>query len=535
MTKKVLVSWLAVNNDPFEFDRNSNTYKEVNGEQITGPTLTLLEGQHSPFKGQIKDVVIFHRKQAREERAMKDLQAELKKLKIRSEIRVWSGSDPTDHKAIFEFLRKELPIVRKTYSDSELVIHVSPGTPSMHTIWVLMAETGFIEQPYQVVKSYRDSERNGRPSAVPAEVGIDTFYKAFKQSRPRQSGSDDQRVAWDPGEFRSEKMRSLYAEARRFARVNVPILIRGERGTGKTTLAGWIRSNSPFRVEKLDEGWPSVACGQYSPETMRSELFGHKKGAFTGATENKVGLLEIANKDTLFLDEIGDVSRDLQRLLIKAIEEKTFSALGDEKPRRSDFRLITATNISDEVLRERLDPDFYDRISALNLTLPPLREVPEELEWLWPMVFQQAKKRAGVKMSHKLPAALEKKLIGRLRDHTLPGNIRDLFRIAYRIAALLNEDETATEEIIEYGLLGLQVETKGGNLAKEIAGCFASSLPLDGVFQRKGQIPTGQVLGEFQGFLAKELMRLAKEHNQKHEDISDVSRRTLSNWLKDME
>jgi transcriptional regulator with GAF, ATPase, and Fis domain len=352
----------------------------------------------------------------------------------------WDGDDPTDHRGIFEFLRDKLPELRRRFRGRELVLHVSPGTPSMHTVWVLMAETGFVEAPFTLVKSYRRSERRGRPAVVPVELGIETFYKVYKASSPRQVASEEQGVVWDPARFQSDAMRRVYAEARRYAQVNVPVLIRGERGTGKTTLAGWIRSNSPFKREAQDTKWPSVACGQYSPETMRAELFGYKRGAFTGALADRDGLLAAAHRDTLFLDEVGDVSRDLQRLLIRAIEEKTYFALGDDKPRESDFRLLTATNIDEHELRRRLDPDFLDRISLLTLELPPLRDVTGEFPWLWAAVYAEAARRAGVtKRRATLGEAQHGRVVAQLRRHPLPGNLRDLFRVAYRTLAARND------------------------------------------------------------------------------------------------
>ena len=96
----------------------------------------------------------------------------------------WGGDDPTDHRGVFEFLRDKLPKLRRRFRDRELVLHISPGTPSMQTVWVLMAETGFVEPPFSVVKSYRRTERRGRAAVVPVQLGIETFYKTYKALDP---------------------------------------------------------------------------------------------------------------------------------------------------------------------------------------------------------------------------------------------------------------------------------------------------------------------------------------------------------------
>ena len=336
---RVLISWVAINNDPFERQWPEGGYRLVDGKPVPGPTLTVLDDAGSPYAGMIGDVVLLHRETRdaahdRERRAVEETARVLRERlpELRLHHVPWRGSDPTDHRAIFEFLREEMPKLRQRFPDRELIIHVSPGTPSMQTIWVLMAETGFVEPPFILVKSYRRTDRPRRPAVVPVELGIETFYKVYRAARPRQIASEEQGVVWDPGRFRTERMRQLFGEARRFASLDVPVLLLGERGTGKTMLASWIRLHSPFRREDYDDRWPAVACGQYSPETMRAELFGYRKGAFTGATSDRKGLLAAADGDTLFLDEVGDVSPDLQRLLIKVIEEKEYLPLGDDRP-----------------------------------------------------------------------------------------------------------------------------------------------------------------------------------------------------------
>lgn len=538
----VLLTWVAVNNDPYERDGQSGLARLVDGAPIPGPTLTLLCDDESPYAGLINDVVLLHRAppggaNEREERAVTELGEALRERSIRAHRVPWDGDDPTDHRGVFEFLRDKLPELRRRFSGHELVLHISPGTPSMHTVWVLMAETGFVEPPFTVVKSYRRAERRGRPAVVPVELGIETFYKVYKASSPRQVASEDQRVVWDPARFQTDAMRRVYAEARRYAQLNVPVLIRGERGTGKTTLASWIRSNSPFKREEQDTRWPSVACGQYSPETMRAELFGYKRGAFTGASADREGLLAAAHRDTLFLDEVGDISRDLQRLLIKAIEEKRYFALGDDKPRESDFRLLTATNIDDRELRERLDPDFLDRISLLTLTLPPLRDVPEDLPWLWEAVYGEAARRAAVtKRRATLGKQHHSRVVASMGRHPLPGNLRDLFRIAYRILAARNDTEEPMppSDAVTYGLEAL---TGGGgapstSVSRAIAAAFAHGAPLDDLVEVNGAVETAEVLADIKAFIATELRRISSARGLRASELCDVSERSLREWAK---
>ena len=490
----------------------------------------------------IKEVVLLYRQseseiQSAEYRVVQEIIEAIRSrdASIRVHFECWNGEDPTDHKGIFAFLQKLIPKLRSRYSGRELVIHASPGTPSMQTIWVLMAETGFIPKPYRIVKSYRSKERRGRGAIADIDLGIETFYKKYLASRPMQVSSIDQAILWEPSRFQSPQLVALYKQAERYARLNVPILILGERGTGKTTLASWIRLNSPFRKEG-DIGWPAVACGQYTSETMRSELFGHVAGAFTGAIKDKDGLLSKAHNETLFLDEVGDVSREVQRLLIKALEEKSYYGLGADKPKESNFRLITATNLPWEALIKRLDRDFLDRISMFVLTFPPLRELPDDLGWLWEQVFQTAMKRAGVSPKEiSLSQADHDRIVKALKGHSLPGNFRTLYQVAFHLLAALcaQEHRASSDQAIAEAtslLAGDASRSVGRESTETALRLFTERKPLDVAIDQAGVLDCQKLERDFKRYLAVEIKRIAKAKKVSTDQICNVSERTIRNW-----
>ncbi|MBU5638842.1 sigma 54-interacting transcriptional regulator [Geomonas sp. Red69] len=540
----VLISWIAFNNDPFERVRETRAYRLVDGKAVAGPTLTLLHDEKSPLRGAVTDVVLLYRQSATggdaERRTAEETAHEIRKRdqSIRVQFCCWHSDDPTDHKSIFKFLEKTMPDLRREFLGRELIIHISPGTPSMHTVWVLMAETGFIPQPFRLVKSYRPGERKDGRIICDVEIGIETFYKKYVSEAPLDVEFSESRILWDRRLFRSRPLIDLYNKAARFAKLNVPILILGERGTGKTTLASWIRIHSSFHAGKGGE-WPAVACGQYTPETMRSELFGHAKGAFTDAKFGKEGLLSKANNDTLFLDEVGDVSSEVQRLLIKAIEEKRYYPLGENKPVESNFRLLTATNLSWDLLVTRLDPDFLDRISTFVLCFPPLRQLKEDIPWIWEQVYDNASRRAGI--PHRM-AALGKqyheRIVKHLQEHPLPGNLRTLYQVAYHFLAArcdvengLSMDECVVEALAAINGSALPLGS-AGTPAIGVARSFANQEPLDKCIEMSKRLDCGEVEGELRRYLATEIRRIAKSRGVPVESICTVSERTIRNWLQ---
>lgn len=537
----VLLSWVAVNNDPYERDRNTGDFRRVGGDLVPGPTLTLLHDPDSPYKGVVGDIVFFHRSADNDSRESRALAETVRAIReqcpgVRVSNHAWTGNDPTDHQEIYSFLRKALPGLREQFSGRKLLIHLSPGTPAMHTVWVLMAETGMIAPPVEMVKSYRPEERRDRLAVVPVKLGLDTFFKVYQRQHEGHppAGTED-RIFWDPQKFKSAKLKAVFAEARRVAQVNVPLLITGERGTGKTTLAAWIRAHSDFRRTKNDSNWPAVPCGQYSPETMRAELFGYKQGAFTGATADRNGLLARADGDTLFLDEIGDISVPLQRLLIKAVEEHAYSPLGSTDVLKSRFRLITATNRNLNELRKTLAPDFMDRISMLRIEMPPLREIPEELPWLWEQVLREAARRAGLTVETTTLETASKTIMPLLRQEPLPGNMRDLFVAAYRLIAASGDafDPVTHDKAVEYAMAGLtQPTTHSHDATEEVLRRFVDRSPLDSCIESLGKVDTKRLFDDVKRYIACEVRRYTNVHGLKPEEVCDVAERTLRDWAK---
>lgn len=220
--------------------------------------------------------------------------------------------------------------------------------------------------------------------------------------------------------------------AEKAARSNVNILILGESGVGKEYMANYIHSFS----HRKDGEFVAVNCSAFSDTLLESELFGHEKGAFTGALDMRKGRFEIAHGGTLFLDEIGDVSLNTQVKLLRSIENKKIQRLGSNKDVECDFRLISATNkdLAEEIKNGNFREDFFYRLSTIVIEIPPLRERREDLEDLINHFVHVAKEEMN-----KESVVMEDGVMKELLNYNYPGNIRELKNIIYRLV-VLSED-----------------------------------------------------------------------------------------------
>ncbi len=255
---------------------------------------------------------------------------------------------------------------------------------------------------------------------------------------------------------RSDALLQVLDTAARAAATGSTILIRGETGTGKELLAKAIHFNSA----RKDKPFITINCAAIPKELLESELFGHRKGAFTGAVANRKGKVEIADGGTLFLDEIGDMPLELQVKVLRLIQQGEIEKLGSEGTQKVDVRIIAATHrdlqamIEDETFRE----DLYYRLAVIPLTVPPLRERPEDIPELVQHFFgisKEKNRRSGLTMA---PA-----LLPYFTQYRWPGNIRELENVIERVVALARGDVVTIQDLPP--LLG---RDRGGLEAVEI-------------------------------------------------------------------
>ncbi len=238
-----------------------------------------------------------------------------------------------------------------------------------------------------------------------------------------------------------DQLEKIVAADRRLARNLPPVLIEGETGTGKTSLARWLHYHGPRAEGPLVE----INCSTLSETLAESELFGHERGAFTDARQERIGLFEAARDGTLFLDEIPSLSPALQAKVLTAIEDRTIRRLGGNRTIEVDVRLIAATNcdLREKVSAGEFREDLYHRLDLCRLTMPPLRERLDDLPDLASCLLERLAQRYGTRTPR-----LHADAVKRLRTHAWPGNVRELAHVLERAFIFEGGDQLKLDQML---------------------------------------------------------------------------------------
>ena len=241
---------------------------------------------------------------------------------------------------------------------------------------------------------------------------------------------------------KSKKMQELFKMIEVVSATNSTVLITGESGTGKELVAKAIHLNSP----RAEEAFVSVNCGAFTETLLESELFGYVKGAFTGATANKKGLFEVADKGTIFLDEVGDTSVAMQVKLLRVLQERTLRRVGGTEEIPIDVRIIAATNrnLSEMVAENQFREDLFYRISVIPLELPPLRHRRDDIPLLADHFLARLNSTMGKKIDRFSDDALKK-----IESYDWPGNVRELENAMERAFILETSNELSAQHLPE--------------------------------------------------------------------------------------
>ncbi|MEK4028150.1 MULTISPECIES: sigma-54 dependent transcriptional regulator [Bacillaceae] len=296
---------------------------------------------------------------------------------------------------------------------------------------------------YGTVKTAVDAIKNGAADFIekPFEdiTAIEQLAERLTDSSPKNNEEADYAVlARQLGYFlgTNSKMHQLYEFAYKIASKDITILIEGETGTGKEVLANYLHAAS----ERKENPFIGINCGAISESLLESELFGHVKGAFTGATADRIGYFEAASSGTLFLDEIAEATPATQVKLLRVLETGEFMKIGGTIPKRTSARIIAAShvNLEEAVRQGSFREDLLYRLDVVKLIIPPLRERREDI----PLLIQSLIEQLNAKI------VFAKETIDRMVEYDWPGNMRELSNVIRRTAALSNDGMNITPDLL---------------------------------------------------------------------------------------
>ncbi|WP_374550137.1 sigma 54-interacting transcriptional regulator [Flavobacterium sp.] len=361
---KLLISWYAYNND-FMIEQKGNQRRNMGFVNEEGPTFTV--HKHFWASNKFEKHIILNSGLSKEDKSKINLlKTELNKnFKDHSiEIKDVEITDPINVSEIFEKLQSLLAEL----ADNEIEIFISPGTPAMQTAWYLLGTHFKRNVTLFQIRAKEFTKDKTKPEKIIVSLDssvLPTNIVVAQKTIEKDKTSKDILI--------TQSLEPIYERAKMIARTNdVGCLILGENGTGKENLAQFIHDNS----NRSNKPFIAVNCASFSDELLRSELFGHEKGSFTGAESKKMGVFEAANGGTVFLDEIGDISPKMQVSLLRVLQSKKIQAVGSTKEIDINVRVLAATNRDIETMcdEDKFRTDLFYRLAVTELKLPALRE-----------------------------------------------------------------------------------------------------------------------------------------------------------------
>lgn len=353
---------------------------------------------------------------------------------------------PTDYKAIFQIADAELSAIRnrKEWKETQLCLHLSPGTPAMAAVWLLLGKTLYPATFYETFAG------KSCVTEIPFDLTIDVIPELLKnldsylQHLTSKSPGEVEGFGDIVGDSRA--IRDAVGRATRAAIHGVTVLLLGESGTGKEMFSQAIHKASPRR----EKPFLAINCAALSKTLLESELFGHTKGAYTGAEKERKGAFELVDGGTLFLDEIGECDLETQAKLLRVLQPlpgegpsiRTIRRLGDEKDRKADVRVIAATNRDLHVaIREgRFREDLYYRLSSITITLPPLRDRKADIALIAENLLGQINRNFKAEERTYKHKSLSASAMAFVKRHDWPGNVRQLYNVLLQAAVLADGD-----------------------------------------------------------------------------------------------
>lgn len=394
-----------------------------------------------------------------------------------------------------------------------MTFHLSPGTPAMAAIWLLLAKTR-----YRAARLIESSPEQGvKEINFPFDLSAEFIPGPTKEEEDTlirlAQGLSPEAAAFGEIIHRCEIMKRTVLKARRLAQFDVPVLIQGESGTGKELFAKAIHKES----ERGHKPLIAVNCGAIPENLIESELFGHAKGAFTGSVGARKGYFEVADKSTLFLDEIGELPLAMQVRLLRVLQEGAVTPVGSTAATKIDVRIIAATNrdLPAEVRAGRFREDLYHRLAVGVLRLPPLRERDGDLGLLIDSMLASINEKRSLASGH-IDKKIDPSARNLLLTHSWPGNARELLNVLSRASIWAAGDTITGRDIAES--LDNTATTKGDTI---LGRPFGQDFSLKGLISQVARHYLDRAMAEAHGNKT-EAARL----------LGLGSYQTLSNWLQ---